>query len=307
MKAASLNSRRSKPGLLPVNMLKHQEALPSKSSTFGRRLLRDKRALVSVIVVLIVTVMAVLAPVLPLQNPSKMDLLTQLDEPSWSHWLGTDSFGRDIFSRIVFGARVSLLVGFVTVILALSLGATSGILAGYFGGIVDSVLMRIMDALLAFPAILLAIALVGILGPGQFNVMLGLGVVYAPTFARVARAKTSSVRNMEYVLAAKATGASHFRTLTRYVLPNVLGPIIVQATVAYAFAIIAEAGLSFLGLGVPPDVPSWGAMLTEARKFIQTDPWFAMIPGVWLSITVLSITLLGDSLREILDPTSRGS
>jgi peptide/nickel transport system permease protein len=272
---------------------------------FGARFSRDKRAVAASFVVLLVVLMAILAPVLPIQSPSKMHLTSQLEKPSLDHWLGTDSFGRDIFARIVYGARVSILVGAVTVLIALSVGATSGVLAGYFRGPVDSILMRIMDTLLAFPSILLAIALVGILGQGEFNVMLGLGVVYAPGFARIARAKTMAVRSTEYVTAAQAIGSTHGRMLAKHIIPNILGPVIVQATVAYAFAIIAEAGLSFLGLGVPPDVPSWGSMLTEARKFIQGDPWFAIIPGTALSITVLSITLLGDGLRELLDPAAK--
>lgn len=270
-----------------------------------RRLLRqDVRLVVCLVVLALIVVAALFANVLPIAAPSEMSLLNQLAKPSPAHWLGTDSFGRDILSRIIYGARVSLIVGSITVLIAISLGATGGILSGYYGGHVDSVIMRVMDALLAFPSILLAITLVGILGPGLVNVMVGLGIVYAPTFARVARAKTQSITHAEYVQAARAIGASDGRILIRHVIPNATGPIIVQATVAFAFAIIAEAGLSFLGLGVPPDVPSWGAMLTEARKFIQTDPWFAFIPGTFLSITVLSVTLLGDSLRELLDPTS---
>jgi peptide/nickel transport system permease protein len=271
----------------------------------GRVLSRDRRAVVSATIILIIVVLAVTAPVLPIQAPDTMNLTNQLSPPSREHLLGTDSFGRDILSRVIYGARISVAVGFVTVLMALALGATSGILAGYYRGPVDSVLMRIMDTLLAFPSILLAIALVGVLGPGQFNVMLGLGIVYAPAFARVARAKVLSVRSREYITAAQAAGASNARLLLRHIIPNSLGPIIVQATVAYAFAIIAEAGLSFLGLGVPPDVPSWGSMLTEARKYIQMEPWFALIPGIALSIAVLSITLLGDSLRETLDPSAR--
>ncbi|HEX2282416.1 MAG TPA: ABC transporter permease [Thermomicrobiales bacterium] len=277
----------------------------ASSRALGRVLTRDRRAVVSATIILIIAFLAIAAPVLPIQSPDAMNLTNQLAPPSLEHLLGTDSFGRDILSRVIYGARISVAVGFVTVLMALVLGATSGILAGYFRGPIDSVLMRIMDTLLAFPSILLAIALVGVLGPGQFNVMLGLGIVYAPAFARVARAKVLSVRSREYVTAAQAVGASDARLLFRHIVPNSLGPIIVQATVAYAFAIIAEAGLSFLGLGVPPDVPSWGSMLTEARKYIQMDPWFALIPGTALSIAVLSITLLGDSLRETLDPSAK--
>lgn len=281
------------------------DVVASPRARLHRRILRDHRAMVGGLILAGITVLAITAPVLPIASPSSMDLMHQLRLPSWRHPLGTDSFGRDILSRVIFGARVSLLVGFVSVGFALLFGATSGVFAGFRGGAFDAVIMRIMDAFLAFPPILLAVALVGALGSGEFNVMLGLGVVYMPTFARIARAKVITIRQSEFVMAARSSGASDTRLLLRHVVPNSLGPIIVQAAVAYAFAIIAEAGLSFLGLGVPPSTPSWGAMLTEARKFIQTSPWFSLMPGAALSITVLCITLLGDSLRELLDPTGR--
>ncbi|MCO5218207.1 MAG: ABC transporter permease [Thermomicrobiales bacterium] len=283
----------------------HQDALPvKKSRSTLSKLLADKRAVFSGIVILVLVFLATFASMLPLQAPNEMALLNQLAKPSREHWLGTDSFGRDILSRVVFGARVSLMVGSLTVLVAMTFGTTCGLISAFYGGVVDSFIMRIMDALLAFPSILLAITLMGILGPGKINVVLGLGIVYTPTFARIARAKTLSVTSSEYVSAARTIGASDLRLLGVHIVPNMLGPVAVQAAVAFAFAIIAEAGLSFLGLGVPPDVPSWGAMLTEARRFIETDPWFAVIPGACLSITVLSITLLGDSIRQLLDPSS---
>jgi peptide/nickel transport system permease protein len=232
----------------------------------------------------------------------RFDLI--VSPPSKQHYLGTDSFGRDILSRTIYGARVSLRVGFVAVILALSMGLPIGLLSGYMGGLTDAILMRLADALLAFPAILLAVAFIGILGPGETSVMLGLGIVYTPIFARVARAKILSIRELDYIKAAKSIGASDFRIICLHLLPNAIGPVIVQVTVAFAFAIIAEAGMSFLGLGTQPPTPSWGLMLAEARPYIQQSTWYPLVPGIVLTIVVLSVTIVGDRLREILDPHS---
>lgn len=193
----------------------------------------------------------------------------------------------------------------MAVLIAVGMGVPVGLVSGYWRGLIDAFLMRIVDALLAFPAILLAVAFIGILGPGETSVMLGLGIVYTPVFARVARAKTLSIREIDYVQAAKALGASDIRIILRHLLPNAAGPIIVQVTVALAFAIIAEAGMSFLGLGTQPPTPSWGLMLAEARPYIQQSPWYPLIPGIVLSTVVLSVTVIGDRLREILDPRTR--
>jgi len=251
----------------------------------------------------IVIFSALLAPLLPIDpNEMRFDLI--VSPPSKQHYLGTDSFGRDILSRTIYGARVSLRVGFVAVILALSMGLPIGLLSGYMGGLTDAILMRLADALLAFPAILLAVAFIGILGPGETSVMLGLGIVYTPIFARVARAKILSIRELDYIKAAKSIGASDFRIICLHLLPNAIGPVIVQVTVAFAFAIIAEAGMSFLGLGTQPPTPSWGLMLAEARPYIQQSTWYPLVPGIVLTFVVLSVTIVGDRLREILDPHS---
>ena len=265
---------------------------------------RDVQFALGAAILLVVMVAALIAPILPLE-PNKMRFDLLVSPPSEKHLLGTDSFGRDLLARTIFGARVSLRVGVVAVLIAVGMGVPVGLVSGYWRGLIDAFLMRIVDALLAFPAILLAVAFIGILGPGETSVMLGLGIVYTPVFARVARAKTLSIREIDYVQAAKALGASDIRIILRHLLPNAAGPIIVQVTVALAFAIIAEAGMSFLGLGTQPPTPSWGLMLAEARPYIQQSPWYPLIPGIVLSTVVLSVTVIGDRLREILDPRTR--
>ncbi len=260
--------------------------------------------LIALSILLIVIFAALLAPLLPIIDPDEMKFDLIVSPPSKQHYLGTDSFGRDILSRTIYGARVSLRVGFVAVFLALIMGLPIGLLSGYIGGFTDAILMRLVDALLAFPAILLAVAFIGILGPGETSVMLGLGIVYTPIFARVARAKILSIRELDYVKAAKSIGASELRIICLHLLPNAVGPVIVQVTVAFAFAIIAEAGMSFLGLGTQPPTPSWGLMLAEARPYIQQSTWYPLVPGIVLTIVVLSVTIVGDRLREILDPHS---
>lgn len=265
---------------------------------------RDIQFALGAAILLVVVVAALIAPLLPLE-PNKMRFDLLVSPPSEKHLLGTDSFGRDLLARTIFGARVSLRVGVVAVLIAVGMGVPVGLVSGYWRGLIDAFLMRIVDALLAFPAILLAVAFIGILGPGETSVMLGLGIVYTPVFARVARAKTLSIREIDYVQAAKALGASDIRIILRHLLPNAAGPIIVQVTVALAFAIIAEAGMSFLGLGTQPPTPSWGLMLAEARPYIQQSPWYPLIPGIVLSTVVLSVTVIGDRLREILDPRTR--
>ena len=265
---------------------------------------RDAQVTIAIVVLGIVVTAALLAPLLPLQ-PDEMRFDALVTPPSAQHWLGTDSFGRDLLARLIYGTRVSLRVGLVAVSIAVLIGTPAGLAAGYWRGAADAILMRIADALLAFPAILLAIAFIGILGPGETSVMLGLGIVYTPVFARIARAKTQSLRETEFLHAAKALGASDLRIIARHLLPNAIGPIIVQITVAMAFAIIAEAGMSFLGLGTQPPTPSWGLMLAEARPYIQRSPWYPLVPGTVLSVVVLCITLIGDRLRERFDPRAQ--
>lgn len=266
---------------------------------------RDRVANLCLAVLILTILAAILGPWFVkcgLPDPYEMDLRNQVAKPSREHWLGTDSFGRDVLSRLIFGARVSVSVGFVAVGLSTFIGLPLGVISGYCGGRIDNFIMRIMDAFLALPPILLALTFVGFMGPGIRNVMLALGIVHAPRLARVVRAKTLSVREQEYIIAGKALGAGTLHLQLQYILPNVISSVLVQTTVAYAYSIISEAGMSFLGLGTQPPTPSWGIMISEARSYIIDAPWYILFPGITISVLVLSITMLGDSLREALDP-----
>ena len=247
-------------------------------------------------------VVAVGAPWIATHDPLAQDLYGRLSPPSWEHPFGTDDFGRDILSRVIHGSRISLKIGLAAVGVALSLGTVIGLIAGYKGGVVDQVLMRVMDVMLAFPSILLAIVIVAILGPGLNHAMLAVGIVAIPQYARLVRASTLSVREADYVQALRALGAGDARIITTAVLPNCLAPLIVQATLGLATAILDAAGLSFLGLGAQPPIPEWGAMLSGGRELILSAPWVLTYPGCAIFVTVLSFNLLGDGLRDTFDP-----
>jgi len=254
------------------------------------------------IIVAMVMGMALLAPWLAPYDPNTTNLRMRNAPPSAEHLLGTDGLGRDLTSRVMWGARVSLRVGLVAVSVGLGFGVLLGLIGGYAGGRIDDVINAAMDFLLAFPAILLAIAIVAALGPGLNQVMIAVGIAILPNFARVTRSAVLSVRNLDYVTAARSLGASHMRIVARHVLPNVLTPIVVLATLNAAFAIIMEAGLSFLGIGVQPPDATWGSILSEGRTSIQNAPWITMSAGVAISLTVLGLNMLGDGLRDLLDP-----
>jgi peptide/nickel transport system permease protein len=277
-------------------------------SRAGERLrlfVRNRMALMGAVLVALVVLTAAAGPVLVGEDPLAMDLGVRLQAPSAAHVLGTDQFGRDLLSRIVHGARISVKVGLVSVLLGLVVGLPLGAFSGWVRGAVDLVVMRIMDAVLAFPAILLALAIVAALGPDVTNVMLAIGFRYAPIFARIARAAVLGEREKEYVAAARALGQSGLGTLLRHILPNCTAPLVVQATANFAQAIIIESSLSFIGVGTPPPTPSWGTMLFEARGFVERAPFVAIFPGAAICLAVLGFNLMGDGLRDALDPRLR--
>jgi peptide/nickel transport system permease protein len=265
-------------------------------------LARTPVAIIGLVMVALVVLVALSAPALAPFDPVSQIAKPLLRPGAPGHLLGTDEFGRDELSRLIWGARVSLYVGGLAILIALGLGATSGVLAGYFGGTADDVVMRVMDVLLSLPALVLAIAITSVLGPTLTNAMVAIGIVYAPTFARVARGPTLAVVRVPYIEAARAMGAASGRIIGRHVLPNVAAPILVQTTVSFSTAILTEAALSFLGLGTQPPTASWGLMLSAARQYMLINPWVAVLPGLAIAVTVLGFNLLGDGLRDVLDP-----
>lgn len=273
-------------------------------SRWARLARRNPIGMIGLAVLLVVVAAAIFAGVIAPFDPAAQPA-ERLTPPNSTYWLGTDEFGRDVFSRVIWGTRVSLFVGVVSVTIATAIGVTLGLIAGYYGGWPDSIIMRFIDVLFAFPTIVLAIAITGILGPSLTNATIAIGLVYAPVFARVMRGPVLSVMNDEYVHAARTMGASDRRIVLQHVFPNVTAPLIVQVTLALSTAILAEAALSFLGLGTQPPTPSWGTMLGTGRKFLELSPWVAIFPGVAIVITVLAFNLLGDGLRDVLDPRLR--
>lgn len=270
----------------------------------SRRIGRTPPAVIGGLLVAWVVLVALAAPLLAAHDPAAQ-IATPLLRPGGGFSGGTDQLGRDELSRIIFGARVSLYVGVLSVAVALALGGTAGVLAGFYGGWIDNVTMRVMDILFALPALVLAIAITAVLGPSLTNVMLAIGIVYAPTFARIARGPTLAVVRLPYVEAARAIGASTPAIMLRHIVPNVSAPLLVQTTVSLSTAILTEAALSFLGLGTQPPTPSWGLMLSDARQYMLIDPWVAVLPGLAIAVTVLGFNLLGDGLRDVLDPRIR--
>ena len=269
-----------------------------------KRLRKNRLAVAGGVLLVGFVLLALVAPLVAPHDPLAQDLYNRLAAPSLTHPFGTDDFGRDILSRVIYGSRISLRIGGAAVLLALAVGTTIGLTAGYWGGALDQVLMRAMDLMLAFPSILLAIGIVAVLGPGLENAMLAVGIVAVPQYARLVRASALSVREQDYVQAVRALGASDLRILVFAVLPNCLAPLIVQSTLGLATAILDAAGLSFLGLGAQPPTPEWGAMLSGGRELILSAPWVLTFPGVAILITVLAFNLLGDGLRDALDPRS---
>lgn len=265
-------------------------------------LARSTSGKIGIVLVLIVILAAVFADLFSPHGPIDMNTEHRMIGPSLYYPLGTDEFGRDILSRIIHGARISLQVGFISVTIALVIGGVLGLVSGFFGGWVDTIISRLLDILFAFPEILLAIALLAVLGSELRNVMIAIGIVYTPSFARIVRGPVLSAKKQEYVEASRVIGASTGRTMFKHVLPNVAAPLIVQSTIAFSFAILTEAALSFLGLGAQPPDPSWGSMLAGGRRFVEQAPWMAIFPGLAIMIAVLGFNLMGDWLRDVLDP-----
>lgn len=271
-----------------------------------RKMLRKPLGALGLLIVITLVTVAAFAPQIAPHEPTRPDFMAILAPASDTYWLGTDELGRDIVSRLIFGARASLQAGLIAVLLAAGIGVPIGLVSGYFRGWLDEyVVMRLTDAMMAFPVIVLALALTAVMGPSLSTAMVAIGIVYVPIFVRLARAQTLSIRETEYVEAARALGNRHVGIMVRHVLPNIASPIVIQMSVSMATAILVESALSFLGLGVQPPTPSWGSMLRIGSNYMNEAPWVAFWPGFAIFVAVLGINLFGDALRDVLDPRDR--
>ncbi|MFO7888130.1 MAG: ABC transporter permease [Eubacteriales bacterium] len=266
------------------------------------RFRKNKLALFGFTVLVVFIILALAAPIIAPYDPFQMSVGETLQSPNSSHIFGTDQFGRDILSRIIHGTRISFKVGIISVGISLVVGVAMGIAAGYFGGWIDIIISRIIDIMFSFPDIFLALVIMAILGTSLTNVMIAIGIVYTPIFARIARGSTLTVKDNAYIEAARSIGVGDLMTIIRHILPNILAPLIVQITLSFGFAIRSEAALSFLGLGVEPDVPSWGIMLNEGKDWLELAWWVSVFPGLAATLAILSFNVLGDGLRDALDP-----
>lgn len=269
---------------------------------FWRRFRKNKGAVIGLLIIFFTIILAVFAPQIAPYDPYQQNWRNRMQPPSRDHWMGTDEHGRDQMSRIIFGARLSLTIGLISVVIGLVAGGFLGLISGFFGGLLDNIIMRIMDIMMAFPGVLLALALVAALGPGLYNVMIAVGIWSIPLFSRLMRGTVLSIKENDFVEGARALGATNFRILARHILPNVAAPILVLSTLRLATALLSAAALSFLGLGAQPPQPDWGAMLSQARAHIHMSPHLSMFPGLAIMILVLSFNMLGDGLRDALDP-----
>jgi peptide/nickel transport system permease protein len=277
-----------------------QPEQPEQRWVWLRFIARDKKALVGMIALTILTLAAIFAPILTPYDPNAQDF-AMIGAPSWAHPLGTDDLGRDLLSRLIHGGRISLFVGTSTVLMALLAGIVLGVSAGYFGGWLDTIIMRYIDLQWAFPNFIIAVYLVAVFGTGLSNVIIAISLAFIDDFARIARGMVLTIKEEQYIAAARTLGASDNRIMWRHILPNATAPIIVQATVSVSYAILAEAGLSFLGLGVQSSTPTWGLILADSRSFISRAWWLGVFPGLFIMITVLSINFLGDAMRDLFD------
>ncbi|MCP8615891.1 nickel transporter permease [Salirhabdus salicampi] len=267
-----------------------------------KKIMKNRMAVAGGLIIGLFALVAIFAPWIAPYDPTQVDLMKKLQGPSWDHWMGTDDKGRDILSRVIMGSRLSLAVGVISVAIGAIVGIILGLVAGYYGRWLDTAIMRFIDVLLAFPGILLALAIISALGPSLINVMIAIGIFSIPTFARIVRGSTLSEKKMEYVDAIRSLGATDGRIIFVHILPNILSPIIVQGTLRLATAILSAAGLSFLGMGAQPPSPEWGAMLSQGRSFLYSAPHVAAFPGLAIAFVVLGFNLLGDGLRDVLDP-----
>jgi peptide/nickel transport system permease protein len=283
----------------------HDESAETPTARAMRRLLRRRGAVFGLFVIALLVTLALLAPLISPYDPSSQTWTAVRQAPSALHWFGTDDVGRDVLTRVIYGARASLLAGIISVAIAILIGVPVGLISGYVGGFVDALFGRITDAMLACPFLILAIALAAFLGPSLENAMIAIGITTTPIFVRLTRAQVMAVKVEDYVEAARAVGNPHWRIALVHILPNILPALLVQATLSLAAAIIAEAALSFLGLGQQPPAPSWGSMLNSAQRFLVNAPWMAIWPGLAIFLAVLSFNLVGDGLRDALDPRTR--
>jgi peptide/nickel transport system permease protein len=291
--------------LTTVGGATQDEGVETPALRATRRLLRRKGAMLGLATIAIFVAIALLAPLISPYDPEQQTWSAVRKAPSAAHWFGTDDVGRDVLARVIYGARASLLAGVISVAIAILVGLPIGLISGYLGGFIDALFSRITDAMLACPFLILAIALAAFLGPSLGNAMIAIGITTTPIFVRLTRAQVMAVKVEDYVEAARCVGNPHWRIVLIHILPNILPALLVQATLSIAAAIIAEATLSFLGLGQQPPAPSWGSMLNAAQRFLVNAPWMAVWPGLAIFLTVLSFNLLGDGLRDALDPRSR--
>lgn len=288
-------------------VLDKAEARAERIRSFIDVFFSRKIVLVGTVIVLVMIVLAIFAPWISPYSPVKQNLLNTLSGPSAKHWLGTDALGRDLLARIIFGSRISLLVGMVSTLIAGSAGMALGLIAGYIGGWVDSVVMRIIDAMMSIPLIILAVFLGGVIGQGLFNIMLSVGIAFIPGYARLTRGQVMSIKELDYVTAATIGGGSRLKNAVKHILPNCLSPNLVLMSMNLGIAILVAAGLSFLGLGISPPTPSWGGMVSEGFVYLSSYPLMSIAPGVFVMVTVWSFNVMGDALRDALDPRLRGS
>lgn len=277
------------------------------AAVFWPRLRRNRLAMTGLVVVVLLFLASLLAPLIAPYNPSEINAWDVLQPPTWQHWFGTDELGRDVLTRVLFGARISLKVGFVAIGIAVLLGSVVGLLAGYYGGWVDTLLMRCVDIMLCFPAFFLILAIITFLEPSIWYIMAVIGLTGWMGVARLVRAEVLAIREMDYILAARCVGCSDLRIILRHILPNALSPVLVAATLGVAGAILTESALSFLGIGVQPPTPSWGNILTSGKDYIEFAWWLSLYPGLAILVTVLAYNLLGEGIRDALDPRTRSS